>query len=261
MGLRERLGRRKRAADELRELRRGAFAGDGIEKALIETAGSSLGLGRFVETGTYTGKTTAWLATTFPGASVLTCELMPELYEAARERLRSFTNVRCFLGDSAAWIREICRERDDGVPTFFFLDAHGMSEDWEAEHPLRDELRAILAMSTPSVIVIDDFKVPGRADLAFMVGGSGTSFAVPEPERLTLPDALCLETIADLLGPDEHVLFPGYTHADALRYQPDPLYGNLIGYVVILHALSAEARERFLGTELVRRHYITAAES
>lgn len=260
MGLRELFRRPRKAPDELPELLRGAFAGDGVEKAMIETAAAVFGLGRFVETGTYIAKTTLWLATTFPEAPVLTCELMPDLYQAARERLRPFANVQCSLGDSAPWIAEVCRTKDDGVATFFFLDAHGMTDDWPSEPPLRDELRAILAMSTPSVVVIDDFQVPGRPDFAFMVDGHGTSSSVPEEERLALPNALCLDTVADLLGPDDTVLFPDYTYADAVRLQPDPLFDHLIGYVVVLHAVDAEARRRFLESDLVRRHYARATD-
>jgi predicted O-methyltransferase YrrM len=139
---------------------RTAFAGDGIEKALVSALVPAFGVRTIVETGTFMGKTSYWLADTFPGVDVLTCELLPGYHEVARRNLQGKRNVMCVLDDSAEWLERLSLSLEG--PALFFLDSHGMSSDWQHEHPVRREVAAVCARRQPSVILIDDFKVPGR---------------------------------------------------------------------------------------------------
>lgn len=236
-----------------RELLRTAFAGDGIEKALVRDVVRSLSVQTIVETGTYIGKTSYWLGVTFPDIPVLTCEVLPEMHVVARRHLRGRRNVLPVLADSAVWLERLVGDMKG--PALFFLDAHGMSSDWLKQSPLRREIAAVLSRDAPSVVIVDDFKVPGRADYAFSVAETGSSFAFPEETRLELANALDLSVIEDLLSSPDRVLYPSYTYEDALRFQADPMHGNLIGYVVILHAVPAADMQSFLDNELLTRFY------
>lgn len=240
-----------------REMLRTAFAGDGIEKEMVRLLARMLSIRRFVETGTCTGKTTLWLGRTFPDDHVLTCELLPSVYESARRRLRHEMNIECVLGDSAQWIRHLCDDNEASVPTLYFLDAHGMSRDWAQAPPLEDELLAIAGTTQPSVVIIDDFQVPGPADFAFCVDGRESSYAYPADERLRLPRALNLDRIRSLLAREDQALSPKYSWTDALVYQSDPLHQNLIGYVVILHCCPPEVANGLLEDDFVSANYLT----
>lgn len=244
-------GRRRR-----REMMRTAFAGDGIEKAFVLAAMESLGIERIVETGTFTGKTTLWLGATFPNCLVQTSEVVPEVHESARHALAGQRNIRCYLADSGPWISDLCDGELGGLRVLFFLDAHGMTPAWSQEHPILAELRSIARRRDPTVVIIDDFKVPGRADYAFNYDGTRTSFGVAAEKRMSLPNALDVSMIADALAPEDVVLYPQYKYEDALKFQADPLHGNLIGYVVVLHCVSKDDLVRLLNMPLLRDHYL-----
>ncbi len=131
-----------------------------------------------IETGTFRGETTVGLAKLFP--KVFTIEVDPELYESTKPRFRFYSNITSLLGNSARLMPEILDTIE--YPLFAYLDAH-----WQDYCPLRDEIAALLAVKKPKLIMIHDFKVPGR-DFGYDVyHGSPNS----------------LETIADLLHHDE----------------------------------------------------------
>ncbi len=106
-----------------------------------------------VETGTYKGNTTVGLAKLFP--KVITIEADPELYEQTKPRFVHYPNVAPLLGNSAELLREIMPRLS--YPLFVYLDAH-----WGEYWPLPDELSLLLAVKQPKLIMIHDFKVPGR---------------------------------------------------------------------------------------------------
>jgi predicted O-methyltransferase YrrM len=117
-----------------------------------------------VETGTYTGDTTIWLAKHFD--AVHTLELNADYQKAARERCeREATNIFWYLGDSAELLPRVLQSLH--VPAFFFLDAH-----WGDRWPLVGELKALKRWggAAGSVILIHDCKVPGT-DLGYDVYG------------------------------------------------------------------------------------------
>jgi predicted O-methyltransferase YrrM len=114
-----------------------------------------------VETGTYRGVTTAFLAGF--GVPVHTIEINARLHAYSRMRLRRCPNVTVHLGDSVNVLRTL--EPQPGA--FFYLDAH-----WNSEGPLVDELTEIFNRWPKSVVMIDDFHVPGDS-YSWMDSGPG----------------------------------------------------------------------------------------
>ena len=121
-----------------------------------------------VETGTFFGSTTGYLATTLK-VPVISCELRERYHHVARRLLREMTNVelrlqdsRSFLGDLAA-VSTITNQR-----TLFYLDAH-----WYDDLPLCDELDMIAGHWQEFVAVIDDFEVPDVPDYGYDDYGAG----------------------------------------------------------------------------------------
>jgi len=111
----------------------------------------------FIETGTYLAGTALWAAQHFD--RVITIEADRQLYEAARKRLASYTNVDVRLGRSqdvlAALVPKLSR------PALMWLDAHWCGGDvavaGESEEcPLLEEIATIDAGRMQHLILIDD---------------------------------------------------------------------------------------------------------
>lgn len=113
-----------------------------------------------VETGTYKGSTTLFFANNFD--DVHTIDILKPFYEAAKSNFSEFPNVTCYLGSSDEVLKKILPSLKN-KPIIFYLDAH-----WESHWPLLEELEAISKTHKDNcIIVIDDFKVPGREDIAY----------------------------------------------------------------------------------------------
>lgn len=112
---------------------------------------------RIIETGTYRGVTTEWLAGF--GVPVLTIEADDLSFHFARRRLARFAHVRAAHGDSVDVLRKEPREDE---PVFLYLDAHR-----EAYLPLRDELHTIFDRMPRAVVLIDDCAVPEDAGYGY----------------------------------------------------------------------------------------------
>jgi hypothetical protein len=106
-----------------------------------------------LETGTWKGHTTVTLARMFP--KVVTIEIDRERFEANKPRMGQFPNVTALHGHSPDVLVGLVADLE--YPLFAFLDAH-----WEENWPLRDELKILLSVRRPKLIMIHDFKVPGR---------------------------------------------------------------------------------------------------
>src|SRR5947209_9063574 len=87
------------------------------------------GIQQIVETGTYRGTTTEWLAAF--GLPVITIESYLHSYEFSKVRLGNKPNVRIEFGSSVSVLSAVADELDVNAPTLFYLDAH-----WEAYLPL-----------------------------------------------------------------------------------------------------------------------------
>lgn len=141
-----------------------------------------------IETGTYRGTTTEWMASNFAGP-IHTCELEPRLFYQARQKLARFDNVHCELIDSRAFLRALLQKLPRDQSALFYLDAH-----WKEDLPLTDEVSAILAAHPRAVVMIDDFAVPYDQGYAWDDYGPG--------KRLTLEILIAAGAV------DAHVFFP-----------------------------------------------------
>ena len=133
-----------------------------------------------VETGTYRGTTTAFMAQSCD-RPVFTVEAQARFLYYAKLNLRSLASVRFSLGDSRDFLRDLAN--DTLVPkkgVFFYLDAH-----WEKDLPLLEEIELICTHWSEPIIMVDDFEVPDDPGYAF--GGYGVG------KRLCLSflDPLC----------------------------------------------------------------------
>lgn len=119
----------------------------------------------FVETGTNVGSTLAYIARNYPAVHCLSCEPDRSAFERARENTAKYDNVSLFNGTSQQFIEHLSRHEREifSEQCFFWLDAHGYGFEW----PLKHELKFITSRFTSGYILIDDFKVPGRAQFTY----------------------------------------------------------------------------------------------
>lgn len=131
-------------------------------KAIVNELFQRISFTAAVETGTYMGQTTGYLASSFH-IPVHSSEIIPRYYHVSRRLLRDLPNVHLHCRDARAFLDEISRElaRDSG-PLFFYLDAH-----WYEDLPLVEEVRLIASRWTDYVVLIDDFQVPGDPGYGF----------------------------------------------------------------------------------------------
>ncbi|MGH8678929.1 MAG: hypothetical protein ACREUQ_11315 [Burkholderiales bacterium] len=109
-----------------------------------------------VETGAFRGTTTSFFARM--ALPVYAVEINPRFYSYCAMRFRhAKKNVRISFGDSRSFLKGLWE--DPSVPkqsVFFYLDAH-----WSNDLPLRGEVEMIFSHWKKSVVMIDDFCVPG----------------------------------------------------------------------------------------------------
>jgi hypothetical protein len=122
-----------------------------------------------IETGTYRGNTTAFMARA--ALPTYTVESRPRNYGFARMRLFRHRNVTVRLGDSrqilGEWFRGPLRQFADET-VFSYLDAH-----WETDLPLADEINLIFHHCPRAVVMIDDFEVPFDSGYSYDDYGAG----------------------------------------------------------------------------------------
>jgi len=159
----------------LRPSLRGLYGGpfnDQRERARICEQFAALGhVQAVVETGTYRGTTTLFLARVF-GVPVHSVEIDPRYHYYARLRTRGFANIRLSLGDSRQFLERLAR--DPAMPkrdVFFYLDAHQ-----PGNLPLREEVDLICGTWQEPLIMIDDVEVPGDPGYGFNEYDHGIRF-------------------------------------------------------------------------------------
>lgn len=134
----------------------GPFNGQRARVALFESIAVKCSPVAIVETGTYLGTTTEYLAAT--RLPIYSVEYDRRTYGFAKTRLWRQRNVHLKRGDSRAALRawldgplhNYC-----GGPVLFYLDAH-----WEPDLPLSGELAVIFDRRSNAIVMIDDFNVP-----------------------------------------------------------------------------------------------------
>ncbi len=123
---------------------------------------------RLIETGSYIGTTTLWLAENF--SEVATCETDKTCYEIVHARVMANERAR---GNTAyvSWpSTELLRMSVNIYPdnTMLFLDAHALSGTGVGYGVLIEELMTIAEVGAkPKIIVMHDMQVPGHPELQF----------------------------------------------------------------------------------------------
>ena len=135
------------------------FNGQRHRRRIFTELLQACGFTRLIETGTYIGDTTGYLATT-TGLPVHTCDANRTFQSLARSRLQGIPGIHFHLGDSRRCLKDLLTAPASqewlGQPLFFYLDAH-----WQADLPLVEEIALIAACTKDFVIMIDDFRVEG----------------------------------------------------------------------------------------------------
>lgn len=133
-----------------------------VRRAQLLQLGREIDARVVVETGTFRGDTTSFLAGHFE--EVHTIEVVPELAELARERFSQKRSIRVWDGDSPEVLRRILPDMKG--PVLFYLDGHdsgGVTGKGTAACPVREELEVLFACCRGEtvVVVIDDARLFG----------------------------------------------------------------------------------------------------
>lgn len=140
----------------------GAFNGQHHRQAMFREIVIGCRVTAVVETGTFRGTTTAFMAKT-SGLPLFTVEYDPRNYGFARQRLARVPSIETALGDSRAFLRDLLASgRLPPGPCFFYLDAH-----WGTDVPLLQEIDIIFSTRPDAIVMIDDFQVPDDAGYGF----------------------------------------------------------------------------------------------
>ncbi len=215
-----------------------ALHGDHMWQKLAVQLLRTMPISSIVETGTYKGFTTSFLASHFTGP-ISTVELIGMYYRESRSRLARYPYVRVIRSSSDRAIRQLISSGRLGNLPLFFLDAH-----WYDYWPLADELRVIGTLPR-AIIMIDDMQVPGRDDFGY---------DIQQTELGPIPSDMKYIERALPVGQPCRVFVPAYHYRDAQGVEPKHPGDKMRGYMVLFWGLEAEAAT-FAATEFVRGAY------
>jgi hypothetical protein len=126
----------------------------GPPKELVGRLAKAEKLNLFIETGTYYGETASWAASIFK--KVITIEASEKIYNQAKDKLASYTNLSHLFGDSA----ELLNPGIITEPAIFWLDAHYSAGDtYEKNNPLLTEIETINRSAHNAYILVDDARL------------------------------------------------------------------------------------------------------
>src|SRR5262245_6790186 len=157
----------------------GALNGQKHRQEIVEAFISRLPLSAIVETGTYRGTTTSFLAAT-TSLPIYTVECNPRAQGFGCMALRRLKNVHRFAGDSRLFLRKLTSEpslRDKMI--LFYLDAH-----WSEDLPLSEEIEIICNHWSRALILVDDFQVPDDGGYTYDDYGVGKVLNLDYIERV-----------------------------------------------------------------------------
>lgn len=145
------------------ELNKQGYEGDSYVHAELQKLVKEHNIDTIIETGTFHGNTTARLAELVD--KVVTIESQPTYFNAAYLNLKKkgfdvdkFENGKIWMVQAHSQdVLTSVALRTKSKNILYFLDAH-----WENDWPLLKELQHIANIGVNSVIVIHDFKVPGK---------------------------------------------------------------------------------------------------
>jgi hypothetical protein len=186
-----------------------------------------------VETGTFLGTSTAFMAKTSPNIPVYTCEINEINYKKSKKNLRRYSNVRIIKDNSPRFLQNMADKKLFGDLPVFFLDAH-----WWNYWPLEDEIKIITDRCKSAIILIDDFKVNDATQFVFDNYG---------------PRACSLDLIKPKMNKKNkyNLLFPNYNMRD---FPQDKLPQGLTGYPIIFMNLQKEFKE-FSSEPFVKKYF------
>lgn len=147
----------------------GPFNGQPLRRELFMALLDRVAPDAIVETGTYLGTTTEFMADT--GLPIFTIEAHPRYYGFARARLWRRRNIRLLHGDSRAVLCELFEKSQSGLSgrtVLCYLDAH-----WNDDLPLAEELDIIFARCPAAIVMVDDFEVPFDSGYGYDDYGTG----------------------------------------------------------------------------------------
>jgi hypothetical protein len=173
----------------------GPFNGQEFRQQIFKDLDCQMGFKGIVETGTFRGVTTAFMAGN-SDAPIFSVETEPRFFHYAKWNLRKHRDVKVANDDSRAFVESLIG--DETVPknrVFFYFDAH-----WNEDLPLFEEVKLIGDNWRDVVIMIDDFEVPDDPDYKFDDYGEGKR--------------LCLEYLGRELLSHWAVYFPAGRGAD-----------------------------------------------
>ena len=221
------------------------FHGDRVFQTLFCELISSLPITSFVETGTYLGDSTCYVASRYNKLQVFSCEINDEFFKQSKHRLKRFRNVELHKAYSQDFIRKLGEDKRLGNLPLFFLDAH-----WYDYWPLEYEIRAINILPC-AIVIIDDFEVPGRPDFGFDVGGGGSPDISGKTVKNSRKCNLYLIRPQMALGKTYNALFPYYNMKEAF---PEGEAGTLRGHIVIFQNLK-DRFEALKQRDFISQHY------
>jgi len=134
------------------------FHGDKYLLELVDVLAQNVDV--FVETGANVASTLVYFACKYPHISCFSCEPYMEAFRHARQNVAGCSNVTLYHETSQDFLFRL-QERHPGIfqqRVLFWLDAHGYGFKW----PLKEELSFITEKFPQALILIDDFKVPGK---------------------------------------------------------------------------------------------------
>jgi hypothetical protein len=155
----------------------GPLNGQRIRQGVYEEITRRIELSAVVETGTFLGTTTEYFAKS--GLPVYTVEIDPRCAAYAALRFRKRRNqVHAYGGNSTDFLGRLATNPD--VPkgrVFFYLDAHVQDSSRYHKAPIVEELEIISQHWNESLVMIDDFQVPGTS-YSFDDWGPGRNLSI-----------------------------------------------------------------------------------
>lgn len=224
----------------LRKYRNAPFHGDAVWQNVVRELSEILDFTSCVETGTLKADTTLFLGEVFPKLPIFTIEISKEYAKESKWRLRKFPNAQVLRGSSSEVLSRLVEENKLGGFPLFFLDAHA-----GVVPPLNNELKAVNRLEK-AIVMIDDFKVPGKPEFKF------NTYTTREKDKVSLD----FNFIKKNLRAGKHcILVPDYSRKEAGNMPPN----KLRGHVIICQNLSEAEWGKILRTATVNRHYIVHA--
>lgn len=211
------------------------FYGDPFLKYLVFNLSKQFNITSCVETGSYKGDTTLFLAKVFPDIFRYSIELSDEYYRESRWRVRSFLKSLIIKGSSPESIKKLIDDSKLGDLPLFFLDAH-----WNEYWPLLDELKQVSKLGR-AIIIIHDFQVDGRPEYGY------DSYKVKDKN---IPNNFDYISTA-MSAKNYRFLLPKYKAEEVWPEDPK----GIRGYVVIFQNFMEEDWDMIKNSKLVTDHY------